>query len=175
MEETRPAEASADFEEMYRREIRAMIAVATALCGSRSVGEEVAQEAMLRAYRDWDTIGGLDRPGAWVRRVVINLAIDVRRRAGRERTVLRRLRPVESTTDSMFGSDPEFWKAVGSLPARQRIAVVLRYVDDLSIEQIGEVMEISPGTAKSTLFAARQSLAGQLGAEMTHGVNDGNA
>jgi len=163
-----------DFDALYRREIRSMIAVASALCGRRSVGEEIAQEAMLRAYRDWPKVSQLDRPGAWVRRVVINLATDVRRRAGREHHALRRVRPPVPASDIVFLADEAFWRAVRSLPTRQRIAVVLRYVDDLPIDQVAEVMEISPGTAKSTLFAARRTLAELLDAEMTTEVDDGN-
>jgi Sigma-70 region 2 len=62
------------FESFYQREFPAIRAVAWTLTGNVSTAEDVAQDAFLRAHRDWDRISGYDEPGAWVRRVAINLA-----------------------------------------------------------------------------------------------------
>lgn len=67
-------------EEFFRREFPAMVAVAYAMSGSRWAAEEAAQEALLRAYRSWETVGRYDKPGAWLRRVTINLATSWMRR-----------------------------------------------------------------------------------------------
>jgi DNA-directed RNA polymerase specialized sigma24 family protein len=67
------------FEAFYVREYHAVVRLAYALSGSRLVAEDIAQEAFLRAYRDWQRIR---QPSAWVRKVAV-------RRAGR--TVQRRL------------------------------------------------------------------------------------
>jgi DNA-directed RNA polymerase specialized sigma24 family protein len=67
------------FEAFYVREDHAVVRLAYALSGSRLVAEDIAQEAFLRAYRDWQRIR---QPSAWVRKVAV-------RRAGR--TVQRRL------------------------------------------------------------------------------------
>jgi RNA polymerase sigma-70 factor, ECF subfamily len=152
------------FEDLYRREVRPMVALATSLTGSREVGTDLAHEAMLRAYRAWSKVGALDRPGAWVRRVVINLAIDHARRRERERRALRRLEPVEAAEPSAPTS-ARFWAAVRALPERQRAAVALHYIDDLSIDEIAGILQVSPGTIKTSLFKARRSLAVTLEAE----------
>ncbi len=79
----RQAEAStaaAGFEALYRQELAPLIALAISMTGSRELGADLAHEALARAYRDWRSVGMLERPGAWVRRVVINLAIDAHRR-----------------------------------------------------------------------------------------------
>jgi RNA polymerase sigma factor (sigma-70 family) len=134
------------------------------MCGSREVGAELAQEALLRAYRDWTRVSVLDRPGAWVRRATVNLAIDShRRRVNEQRTLVLAVEPrVEADG---FGVDDQFWVLVRALPERQRAVVALRYVDDLSLEEIALVLEVSVGTVKSTLFSARSALAASLGAE----------
>jgi RNA polymerase sigma-70 factor (ECF subfamily) len=153
-----------EFEDLYRRELRTMIALATSLTGNREVGVDLAHEAMLRAYRDWAKVGARDRPGAWVRRVVINLAIDHARRRQRERRALARLQPAPP----MEPGDPEsarFWAAVRALPERQRAAVALHYLDDLSVDEIAEILDVTGGTVKTSLFKARQSLARTLRAE----------
>ncbi len=61
-----------------------MVALAAAVSGSAESVEDVAQEAMVRARRHWDRVGAYDKPGTWVRRVTINLAISSRRRIALE-------------------------------------------------------------------------------------------
>jgi RNA polymerase sigma-70 factor, ECF subfamily len=154
----------AEFEDVYRRELRTMVALATSLTGNREVGVDLAHEAMLRAYRAWEKVGQLDRPGAWIRRVLINLAIDHARRRQRERRALTRLQPAPP----MEQSDPEsarFWAAVRALPERQRAAVALHYLEDLPVDEIAGILDVTAGTVKSSLFKARQSLARTLRAE----------
>jgi DNA-directed RNA polymerase specialized sigma24 family protein len=58
------------FEDLYRREFRAVLALAYALSGNRWVAEDLAQDTFLAAHREWARIGLYDDPGAWVRRVV---------------------------------------------------------------------------------------------------------
>ena len=153
------------FEAMYRRELHVLNALATSLTGSRELGADLAQEAMMRAYHSWSTVGALDRPGAWTRRVLINLAIDTHRRRAREaRACGSAAGPSEPVEPADGGSD-QFWHAVRALPERQRAAVALHYVDDLSVAEIADIMEITPGTVKTSLFMARRSLAAALGAE----------
>jgi RNA polymerase sigma-70 factor, ECF subfamily len=160
----RASVGDAEFEDVYRRELRTMVALATSLTGDREVGVDLAHEAMLRAYRAWDKVRQLDRPGAWIRRVLINLAIDHARRRQRERRALTRLQPAPP----MEAGDPDsarFWAAVRALPERQRAAVALHYLDDLPVDEIAEILDVTGGTVKTSLFKARQSLARTLRAE----------
>lgn len=145
-----------------------MVALATSLTGSVEAGADLAHEAFLRAYRAWDTVGAYERPGAWVRRVVLNLATDAHRRSNREASALGRWasRAERSSPGGLVDVvDHEFWQAVRELPERQREAVALFYVGDLSVEDIAEVMEVTAGTVKATLHAARATLAAALGDE----------
>ncbi|HYI62760.1 MAG TPA: sigma factor [Acidimicrobiales bacterium] len=68
------------FEELYQADWRKVVALGWSLTGSRSVGEELAQDAFLDAYRRWSHVGRLEAPGAWVRRAVANRAVSHRRR-----------------------------------------------------------------------------------------------
>ena len=51
-----------------------MVELAYALSGSRTGAEDIAQEAFLRAYRDWGRVGSYEHQAAWVRRVAANLS-----------------------------------------------------------------------------------------------------
>ena len=52
------------FDDLYRREVVSIATLATALTGDRDIGTDIAQEALLRAYRSWSTVSTMDRPGA---------------------------------------------------------------------------------------------------------------
>jgi RNA polymerase sigma-70 factor (ECF subfamily) len=64
-----------------------------------------------------------------------------------------------ATTDSRT----EIWDAVRQLPQRQRTAVALRYVADMTEQSIADVMDVRVGTVSATLHAARRRLADLLG------------
>ncbi len=151
----------ASFEAMYRTELASMVALAATLTGSPDTGADLANEAMLRAYKQWAKVGVMERPGAWVRRVVINLAHDSHRRTARQIRGMERLR-AERPPDGQPSSQ-DFWAAVRDLPERQRAAVALRYVEDMPIDEIAAVLDVSDGTVKSSLYAARRTLATTLG------------
>jgi len=168
---TRPVDrglATGDFDAVYRRELPAMIALATTMTGDREVGTDIAHEGMVRMYRDWTRISGLERPGAWLRRVVINLAIDAGRQRAREARAMHRLDAQRDPVEAEPMSEP-FWRAVRELPERQRAAVALHYLDDMSVAGIADVLGVTVGTIKTSLFKARRSLAVTLGAEEVDG------
>lgn len=153
-----------NFTSFYRREFPAMVALAFAVSGSQAAAEDLAQEALTRAYRDWDRISSYDKPGAWLRRVTINLATSaVRRRALETRAALR----MGSTGDALPEPDPEdsvIWTALSRLPARQRAAVALYYLEDRSTVDIADVLGCSQATARVHLHRGRDALARTVGA-----------
>ena len=153
-----------DFDGFFRAEHAKLVACALAMTGDREVARDAAQEALLRAYRAWARVGTLDRPGAWVRRVLVNLVIDGQRRRGRERRAVGRLR--EGTVVATEREGDRFWRAVRALPERQRAAVALHYVDDLPLADVASVLDIAEGTVKASLAAARRTLAVTLGTEV---------
>jgi RNA polymerase sigma-70 factor (ECF subfamily) len=159
-----PVADGAAFDAFFLREYRPLVGLLLALTGDLAVAEDLAQEALLRALRRWDRVAGLDKPGAWTRRVAINLALSWRRRRRSERRAVTRVAAAPIAPVPPPDVD-QFWAAVRSLPRRQAAAIALRYVDDLSIAEIADVLECAPGTAKAHLHAGRQALAKRLGAD----------
>jgi RNA polymerase sigma-70 factor (ECF subfamily) len=112
------------FPAFYRREYPKMVAIAAAVSGSRAIAEDLAQEAMLRAHRHWDRVSTYERPGAWVRRVTINLSLSAARRASAEMRRLLRLAD-HSTLPEPDVADTRIWEAVAKIPGKQRAATAL--------------------------------------------------
>ena len=149
-----------DFTTFYRAELPRLTALAAALAGAAHA-EEIAQEALLRAHREWPRIERYDRPGAWARRVALNLARSRMRRTSSEARALAR-----AARQQPLAAPPpdieEVWAHVRALPERQATAVALFYLGDLSIADLAEAMGCAEGTAKAHLFKARQALARRL-------------
>jgi len=156
-------EVDRSYEAFFRREMPRLVALASALAGP-SGAEDVAQEALLRAHRDWDHIGRYDKPGAWVRRVTLHLVASAARRRGSERRAVARLaaRPASQAPDPLAVAADGFWALVRTLPARQATAVALYYLEDLTVADIAEVLGCAPGTAKVHLHRGRTALAATL-------------
>jgi RNA polymerase sigma-70 factor (ECF subfamily) len=158
-------ELRADFSEFYRREFRGVVALAYALSGSRAGAEDLAQDAFVAAHKHWARIAEYDKPEAWVRRVVANLAVSAYRRRMAEIRAMARLGwQREEWLPAMEPSDESFWKLVRALPTRQAQAVTLFYLEDRPINEIAAILECSPATAKVHLHRARTNLAVRLAA-----------
>lgn len=149
-----------DFDDFYGAELPRLVALARALCGS-VVADDVAQEAMLAAYRRWRYVGDLDHPEAWVRRTCSNLAVSQYRRKVVELRALTRLssRPPPATLEP---ADDAFWTAVRGLPKRQAQAAALRYLYELDVADIARTLDITEGSVKQHLTRARARLVQEL-------------
>ena len=160
------AAADDSFAEFCARERPGVVALAYALSGSRWAAEELAQEALIRALRNWDRIHAYDSPAAWVRRVTINLASSAARRRLSEAKALVALKHLrERPLPALDGEAHDFWDAVRSLPRAQREVVALFYLEDRSVSDIAEIVGRAEGTVKANLHHARQSLARLLTTE----------
>lgn len=149
-----------DFSTFYRAQFASVATVAGATTGDRSLGEDIAQEAFQRAHDDWARVSRLDKPGAWVRRVAVNLALTRRRRRGAESRALGRLGTRVRVEERRH---PEVWDAVAKLPPRQRAVVALHYHEGHSVAEIAELLDCSVSAATSNLHKARTRLADLLG------------
>jgi RNA polymerase sigma factor (sigma-70 family) len=151
------------FEHFYLEEYPRVVDLSYALSGSRGGAEDIAQEAFLRAYRDWDRVRSYEHQAAWVRRVAANLATSgLRRKVVEARALVRLTARREPALDPLPASNAEFWRVVRALPQRQAQAVALYYLEDLSIAQTAVVLDCAEGTVKAHLAKARRTLARRL-------------
>jgi RNA polymerase sigma-70 factor (ECF subfamily) len=152
------------FEAFFRAEHPKLVALGWALTGDPETARELAQEALLRAYRDWAKVADYDNPGGWVRRVVANLATDRHRRRRSEEAALSRLPPSEPAALLDPATD-HWWRAVRALPDGQRAVVALHYLEDMSVADVAATLGLAEGTVKTQLARARQTLARALAEE----------
>ena len=156
-----PIQLVRGFDSFYRDEFRSVAGLAHVLTGDMSLGEELAQEAFLAAYRRWEEIGGYESPGAWVRKVVSNKAVSRRRRLATERKYLPWLGGRDS--EDLDVDTHGVIAAVGSLSARQAEAVALHYFSDLPLADVAQIMDCSVESVRTHLKRGRSRLAELLG------------
>ncbi len=151
-----------DFGSFYRSEYAAVTTLTLVLTRSRAAAEDIAQDAFLRAHRDWERVGRFDNPEGWVRRVATNLAMSRFRRVRAETKAILRIGVADTATE-MSPEAAEFWAEVRRLPTRQAQAIALHYVEDRSVDEIAGALGISAASVKTHLQRARNSLADRFG------------
>lgn len=161
----RPARTTTEagsFDDFYRAEFPRLVPLARALGGPGSA-DDIAQEAMLAAYRNWRRVSQMAAPEAWVRRTCANMAVSaLRRRVSEVKALIRLGHDVDVPHAALSPDDEAFWSAVRALPKRQAQAAALRYLYDLSVAEVAETLDISEGSVKQHLSRARTVLVKQL-------------
>jgi RNA polymerase sigma-70 factor (ECF subfamily) len=150
-----------DFEEWYPLLHPRVVAALTAWSRDPDAAREATDEAFARALARWDRLNGSPTLDGWVFQVALNVLRRRKRRSAVERRLLRR----SWVPQPQPLPYPEVWEAVAQLPARQQMAVLLRYVGDLTEPDIAVAMEVTRGTVSSTLADARARLAALLADE----------
>ena len=136
---------------LCQREHHRLIGLLGLLVGDRHLAEELAQEALIRACRDWGKVQHLDHPGAWLHRVAVNLAMSSHRRRRAEQRMLRRLhgRDRNSVHDPDAAAAETIRRALQRLPMELRTVIVLRFYADGSVPDTAAALGIPEGTVKT--------------------------
>jgi RNA polymerase sigma-70 factor (ECF subfamily) len=157
------ADTSQQFEAFYAEDYERVVAQLGAQLGDRELARDAVGEAISRAWERQQAGEVVDNLGGWIRTVALNCARDaLRRRKTRDRAA-RRLQDetlIPLSDDLVEGLDLE--KAIEKLAPRQREIARLRFIDDLSYDQIGARLGIAPGTAKNIARRARYLLLAAL-------------
>lgn len=143
------------------------------LCGDWHAADDLVQESLASIYKSWPRIAGGNNVDAYAARVLLHKFLDERRRPWRRESLVEVLpeRVDEASVRafaSVDGRDATLIRALRTLPAGQRAVVVLRYDDDLSLEQISRVLGLRVGTVKSRLSRATEALRRTLADANTH-------
>ena len=153
------------FESFFAADYDQVVGLVFVLCGRRAVAEEVAQDAFVQAYRRWSVVSGYDDPGAWVRRVAVNLATSTLRRRTREARAMARLAARRTAPAELVVANETFWEAVRRLPKRQAQCIALHYLEDRSVADVAALLDIAEATVRVHLHQGRAALAAVLGEE----------
>lgn len=154
------------FRDFIVERLAALLRYATAMTCDPHLAQDVVQEVLIRAQRDWDRIGALDRPDAYLRKMVLNEYLSFRRRrANRDLAMSHPLlvqfgSAVEDHADSLVERDAMRIR-ITRLSRRQRAAIVLRYYENLSDPEIAAAMGCSTATVRSHISHALAALRAQ--------------
>jgi RNA polymerase sigma-70 factor (ECF subfamily) len=117
--------------------------IAMRILGNREDAEEAIQDAFLRAFRALASYEDRERFSAWLSRILINQCRTIRARVQRREEVFSHLELADAElfadTESVESAWPDLERALAQLPADQREAVVLRYADDLTYEEMARI------------------------------------
>lgn len=150
------------FEEFAAARLPALLRYAMLLTGDREAAHDLTQESLARALVKWDRIAGVDEPYAYVRRIMTNEFLSLRRRRRIREVPLdpERDHPAPAVQDP--GDGDELWQLLTELPGQQRAVLVLRYYEGLADREIGEALGCRAGTVRGYASRALATLRIQL-------------
>src|SRR5579875_1552333 len=147
---------AAEFRSCVEHHQKMVFSLALRVTGEYGVAEEVAQDVFLELYRSADKLESADHIRFWLRRVTVHRATDALRRRSRSPEAL-----AEEWTESEFsaealgrispGAEARLEELLQSLPEAMRVAVVLRYQEDMSPEEVAGLLGQPLATVKSNL------------------------
>jgi RNA polymerase sigma-70 factor (sigma-E family) len=162
--EAGPGGERAAFDTFFAEHYRELARFAYLLTGEHDAADDVAAEALAETWKHWPRVARADRPLAYVRRIVANLAADHTARLVRERRDWRLWS--HGRSDRIEAPDTaatvDLREALLRIPPRKRACVVLRYYYGLSEQETAATLGIAVGTVKSQSSRGLEELAAQL-------------
>jgi RNA polymerase sigma-70 factor (ECF subfamily) len=152
-----------EFERLLVESSTLAFRVAYSVLRQREDAEDVAQEAFVKAHRNFRKLRTSTSFRAWLVRITWRLAID-RQRANRRRANRDqehgRLAAAASSVDSLLMNERAklVWRAIDALPEKLRLTIVLAGIDGHDIREIAQLLKLPEGTVKSRLFLARERM-----------------
>ncbi|MFE7117863.1 SigE family RNA polymerase sigma factor [Streptomyces sp. NPDC057654] len=148
------SDAEAAFTAYVQERRASLYATAYHLTGDRFEAEDLLQSALFSTYRAWDRITDKAAVGGYLRRTMTNLHISAWRRRKLNEYPTEELPETAGDHDAMRGTELRavLWQALARLPELQRTMLVLRYYEGRTDPEIAEILDISVGTVKSSIW-----------------------
>ena len=152
-----------EFETQLCQSSKLAFRVAYGVLRHRQDAEDIAQEALTRAYRNFRKLRRPDSFRSWLVRTTWRLAVDhtrsCKRRLSRE-TVPMEIQIPETAMESLVSRErsARLWEAIDALPEKLRIVTVLAGIEEHDVREVARLLDLPEGTVKSRMFLARQRL-----------------
>ncbi|MEU6284839.1 SigE family RNA polymerase sigma factor [Streptomyces sp. NPDC047028] len=158
--ECRRSLSEAEFTAYVQERRASLYATAYHLTGDRFEAEDLLQSALFSTYRAWDRISDKAAVGGYLRRTMTNLHISAWRRRKLNEYPTEELPETPGDTDAMRGTELRavLWQALARLPELQRTMLVLRYYEGRTDPEIADILGISVGTVKSSIWRSLRRL-----------------
>ena len=154
------------YEEFADSRLGALLRYAVMLTGDQHTAQDLVQDTMVRVQLNWRRVAGSDSPDGYVRKMLTNQFIDLRRGSWLRRVLLRAepdhvgVVPFDHADET--AERDRVWGMLAKLPRRQRAALVLRYYEDLPDADIAEALGCAVGTVRSSISRALATLRAEL-------------
>lgn len=158
------------FEQFFDTEHDDLLRYCWGLTQNRETAREIAQEAMTRAWRDWDRIAE-GNPVGWLRTVSLNLVRQRWRDDQRDVRLTDRLRSRRFAVVAEPSVDTSIADALQALAPKQREAIVLHHMCDLPVAEVATIMGVSAASVKTHLQRGRAALVVPLSAQLDSSPN----
>jgi RNA polymerase sigma-70 factor (sigma-E family) len=149
-----------EFEEYASARGQDLVRLGFTVSGDYQRAEDLAQIALMQAFRSWRRVRRADDPHNYVRRILVNSYLSMTRRRSFSEAPAAELdidRTVPDPATDIVNSD-DLWRALATLSARERVVLVLRYYQDMDDRTIADVLGIKPSTVRATASRALASL-----------------
>ncbi|WP_203416854.1 SigE family RNA polymerase sigma factor [Jiangella ureilytica] len=153
------------FEQYVEVRQAALLRLAYLLTGDQHAAEDLVQSALAKLYLAWNRVERADSIDAYAKRIMINEHSSWWRRAWRRLETTTDAvpeRPVIADFGQALAERDALWTVVQALPPRQRAAVVLRFYEDMSEQDVAVTLGCSVGTVKSQTSRALATLRNRL-------------
>ncbi|MGC4756751.1 SigE family RNA polymerase sigma factor [Micromonospora trifolii] len=134
------------------------------LCGDWHTADDLVSTALVKLLRHWPRVSVMDNPDAYVRRTLLRVWLDERRRPWRREAAWAEVpdHPVAAVATEGAADRLTILALLAELPPRRRAVLVLRYFCDLSVEETARELGCTAGTVKSQSARAIEALRGRL-------------
>ena len=161
------------FDKAYESLYPVLFRIAYRITGNSTKAEDLCHEAFIKYWQREEPLPDIDQTKYWLIRVLKNISLNYEKKRSREQRAYGRLQ--KSAPQYSKSTDQEFFReqtrsmvqeALGRLPAKLRVVLVLKEYGDLNYREIAGILGISEGNVKVRAFRARERLAQLLDGEI---------
>lgn len=167
-------DAFAELVDLYKDKV---YQIAYRMTGNAYEAQDVAQEAFLRAYANLESYDESRKFSTWLFRITTNLCIDRLRKKKPDYSLDAEIKGTEGLSgysqlssedilpeEQVVAFEMQEWvqAEIAKLPPKYRSAIILRYIEDLSIKEIGEILDLPDNTVKTHIHRGREALRKRL-------------
>ena len=149
-----------EFEEYASARGQDLVRLGFTVSGDYQRAEDLAQIALMQAFRNWRRVQRTEDPHNYVRRILVNSYLSMTRKRSFTEAPAADIdseRTVPDPAIDIVNSD-DLWRALARLSARERVVLVLRYYQDMDDRTIADVLGIKPSSVRATASRALASL-----------------
>ncbi|GAA1630694.1 SigE family RNA polymerase sigma factor [Kribbella alba] len=160
-----------EFEEYASARGQELVRLGFTVSGDYQRAEDLAQIALMQAFRAWRKVQKADDPHTYVRRILINSYLSMTRRRSFTEAPAAEIDSEHTVPDpatDIVNSD-DLWRALATLSARERVVLVLRYYQDMDDRTIADLLGIKPSSVRAT---ASRALAALRKTRQSHRVDE---